>query len=493
MNNMLLEMKNIHKKFPGVYALQGVNLCLERGEVLALVGENGAGKSTLINILGGIHQKDSGEIIIDGKTAKINSVLEARDLGISIIHQELVLVPHLSVAENIYLNREPTKNGFVDYDLIFRNAQKFVDDLGLDIDVNKAVMELTIAQQQIVEIIKAVSFQSKIIVMDEPTSSLSDTEIEVLFKNVNMLKERGIGIIYISHRLSELQIIADRVTILRDGSSVSTMKISETNNDEIVKHMVGREMTNYYTRNYYKPGKVVLEARGLCSNKIKNVDFDISEGEILGFAGLVGAGRTEAIKAVLGFDKLVSGEVVLDGKCTKISSPSAAYKLGIGYIPENRREEGIIPLQTLRFNVTLKVLKEFIKGVFNFTEKEIDITDEYINLLDIKTSSQLALIQNLSGGNQQKAVIASWLATKPKLLIMDEPTRGIDVGAKAEIYALMDELAKNGIAIIMISSELPEVINMSDRVVVMRNGTVSAILNHSEATQEEIMKHAISI
>lgn len=486
-------MKNIHKRFPGVYALRGVNLSLHEGEVHALVGENGAGKSTLINVLGGIHQKDDGEILINGATANITDVLSARDLGISIIHQELVLAPYLTVAENIFINREPLKNGLLNYGTMYENAQRFVDELGLELKVDKKIIELTIAQQQMVEIVKAVSFDAKIIVMDEPTSSLSDKEIEALFKNIRMLKSRGIGIIYISHRLSELSQIADRVTILRDGTSVSTMNVKETNNDEIVRLMVGREMTNYYTRTYNKSEDVIFRADGVSSNKVNDVSFEVRRGEILGFAGLVGAGRTETMKALLGFDEMTAGKVELCGNKISITNPSVAYELGIGYIPENRREEGIIPLQTIRFNTTLKVLRNFIHGISVNAAKERGITDEYIKALSIKAPNQKTRLQNLSGGNQQKVVIASWLATKPKLLIMDEPTRGIDVGAKAEIYALMNDLAKQGIAIIMISSELPEIINMSDRVVVMREGSVSKVLNHSEATQEEIMKYAVNI
>ncbi len=493
MDNYLLEMSNIHKKFPGVYALKGVNLDLRAGEVHALVGENGAGKSTLINVLGGIHMMDKGEIKIEGQPVHISNVLSAQRAGISIIHQELVLVPYLSVAENIFINREPMRAGMIDYGSMFAEAQKFIDDLGLELHAETKVVELTIAQQQMVEIVKAISFNSKIIVMDEPTSSLSDKEIEALFVNVRKLKERGIGIIYISHRLSELQQIADRVTVLRDGETVGTMDISKADNDAIVRMMVGREMTNYYTRTFNKPGAAVLEARGVCSNKVHDVSFTLHSGEILGFAGLVGAGRTETVKAMLGFDRMTAGQVLLDGEEMRFDNPAKAYRCGIGYIPENRREEGIIPLQTVRFNISLKVLRDFIHGVNVDTEKERKLTDDYISMLSIKTPSHYARLQNLSGGNQQKVVISSWLATRPKVLIMDEPTRGIDVGAKAEIYSLMNDLAEQGIAIIMISSELPEIVNMSDRVVVMRENTVSKVLERKQITQEEIMKYAVNV
>ena len=307
MEHYLLEMNDIHKRFPGVYALRGVSLNLKAGEVLALVGENGAGKSTLINVLGGIHPKDGGEIRIDGKPVEINSVSDARENGVSIIHQELVLVPHLTVAENIFLNREPHKGSFVDYRTMFQDAQRFIDSLGLKIDAMEKVYRLTIAEQQIIEIVKAISFQSRIIVMDEPTSSLSDNEIDALFANIAVLKKQGIGIIYISHRLSELPRIADRVTILRDGQSVGTANVSEISNDEIVRRMVGREMTHYYTRTSHPAGGVALRVEHLTSPSVEDVSFEVRHGEILGFSGLVGAGRTEVMKAILGFEPVLSG------------------------------------------------------------------------------------------------------------------------------------------------------------------------------------------
>lgn len=494
----LLEMVNIHKRFPGVYALRGVSLTLYHGEVHALMGENGAGKSTLINVLGGIYPKDEGEIRgeirIEGRETQLGSILAAREAGISIIHQELVLVPYLSVAENIFINREPMKNRMIDYQTMYSDAQRFVDELGLELDVRRKVMTLTIAQQQMVEIVRAVSFKAKIIVMDEPTSSLSDKEVQVLFDNIAVLKKRGIGIIYISHKLSELARIADRVTVLRDGEiSGETMRITDTAEDQIVRMMVGREVPSYYVRTYNQPGPAVISASKLCSRKVRGVSFEVRAGEIVGFAGLVGAGRTETIRALLGFDEMTAGTVMLEGKPVNIHNPKEAYEMGIGYIPENRREEGIVPLQTLRFNITLKVLKKFIRGVFVDGAKERAIVDEYIQKLRIKTPSHSARLQNLSGGNQQKSVIASWLTTTPKLLIMDEPTRGIDVGAKAEIYAIMNSLVEMGMAILMISSELPELIGMSDRVVVMRQGTVSKVIERDAFSQEEIMRHAINI
>ena len=493
MENYLLEMTNIHKRFPGVHALKGVNLMLRAGEVHALVGENGSGKSTLVNILGGIYIMDDGDIKVSGESIKINGVLDAQAAGVSIIHQELVLVPGLSIAENIFLNREPKKNGFVDRASMNSKAQRFVDDLGLDLNVKEKVGSLSIARQQLVEIVKAVSFNAKIIAMDEPTSSLSGKEIDALFENIKSLKKRGIGIIYISHRLSELELIADTVTVLRDGEIVAAMRTEDVETDKIVNMMVGRELTNYYTHTFNIVGDTVLKVENLSSKKINNVSFDLRKGEILGFAGLIGAGRTETVRALLGFDKKTCGKVTFCGNEINIKYPYEAYHKGFAYIPENRREEGIIPLQTVRFNMTLKILSEFIKGVFVNKSREEHITDEYIKRLSVKTPSQNASIRNLSGGNQQKVIIASWLAAKPEVIIMDEPTRGIDVGAKAEIYALMNDLTKQGIAIIMISSELPEIVNMSDRVVVMREGAVSKVLDKEDITPEEIIKYAVKI
>lgn len=494
MEKFLLEMKNIHKQFPGVYALKGVDLKLRQGETLALVGENGAGKSTLINILGGIHKRNKGEIFIEGNKVEISNVLDAQKARISIIHQELCLVPYLTAAENIFLNREPVNTaGIIDYKQMFKEAQKFIDDLGLSIKAETRVQCMTIAQQQMVEIVKAVSFNSRIIVMDEPTSSISDKEVDALFKCIRDLKKRGIGIIYISHKLSELWQIADSCLVLRDGKSIKSMKLNETTNDELVSLMVGREITNYYTRTPNIQEEIALEAKNISTSKVKNVSFKLRKGEILGFAGLVGAGRTETILGILGFDKMTSGEVKLFGKSYNFKNPKEAYDAGIGFIPESRREESLFPAMSVRFNLTIKALKQFIHGAKVDFEKEFKVTENCIKELGTKTASQETLIQNLSGGNQQKVVISSWLITNPKILIMDEPTRGIDVGAKAEIYALMNELAKKGIGIIMISSELPEVINMSDRVVVMREGQVSKILEKDQISQEEIMKYAVDV
>ena len=384
MEKYILELRNIHKRFPGVYALKGANLQLRRGEVHALVGENGAGKSTLLNALVGIFPADEGEIIVDGQPLKIANVLDGQAAGVSMIHQELVLEPYLTVAENIFVNRYPMKNGFVDHKTMYEEAQKNIDELGLDLNAKEKLYNLSIAQQQMVEIVKATSFNSQIIAMDEPTSSISDKEVAALFKCIRTLKEKGISIVYISHRLSELEEICDRVTIMRDGETVGTYDVGTISTDEIVRQMVGREITNYYVRDFREtvPDEddtdVIFEARGITSNKVRDVSFKLHKGEILGFAGLVGAGRTETMLAILGLDKKHSGEVFIDGKQIDITEPIIAYENGIGYIPENRRDQGIVPLQTVQFNISLKVLNQFIHGIRLNRKQEEGIADEFI-------------------------------------------------------------------------------------------------------------------
>lgn len=484
----LLEMKNIRKQFPGVLALNDVNLEVHSGEVHALLGENGAGKSTLIRILGGIYSLDEGHILINGKDAHINSVHDSQLQGVSVIHQELVLVPEMTVAENIFLGREPVKNLVVDRKILNQNASELLSNFNLEIEPEALIESLSIANQQMVEITKALSFNSKILVMDEPTSSLSDKEVDFLFEIIRKLKKKAVGIIYISHRMSELREISDRVTVLRDGKYIGTVKTAETDHDTLISMMVGRELTNYYTRTYSALDKKVLEIRNLNDGHfLTNINFDLHEGEILGFAGLVGAGRSEVMKCLFGLDNFTEGEILLDGGRVDIQTPSDAMELGFALVPENREKEALFLVQNVKFNTTIKVLKDFIKGFFVNELKEEQITAEYIEKLSIKTPSSLQIIGNLSGGNQQKVVIGRWLATNPRILILDEPTRGVDVGAKAEIYAIMNDLALQGISIIMISSELSEIINMSDRVVVMAHGTITGCLNRHELEQETIM------
>ena len=491
---LLLQMKGIDKSFPGVHALQNVQLDLRRGEVHALLGENGAGKSTLIKILGGIYQKDGGEILVDGEKVTINSVEDARKAGVSIIHQELVLVPWLSIAENMFLGREPlNKLGLVDYGKMNSEAKKYLVDFGLNLDPLTPIAKLNIAQQQMVEIVKAISFSSNIVVMDEPTSSLSDKESEALFESIRKLKARGVGIIYISHRMSELNIVADRVTVLRDGQYVATKNVKESTTDDLIALMVGRSMTNYYTRTYNTFTETALKVEGLTTNRIHDVSFEAKRGEILGFAGLIGCGRSETMEAIFGLDKIKSGTIELYGKKISGLKPDHIIKEGIGLVPEDRRGEGMFGVMDIKFNATLKVLDEFIGKLNVNAKKEQEITQHGIDSLKIKTPSMRTPIASLSGGNQQKVIIASWLAAGPKVLIVDEPTRGIDVGAKGEIYEIMNRLAAEGVTILMVSSDLPEVLNMSDRIAVMCEGTISKILDRTEASQKVIMQYAVSM
>lgn len=489
--NNLLTMKNIHKSFPGVYALNSVNFELKAGEVHALLGENGAGKSTLIKVLGGIYTADRGEICIEGEKVVIDGVRAAQQNGIAIIHQELVLVPYMTVAENIFLGREPLKGKLVNTAKMNRDAQDLLDTYDMNIDAETLVGRLTIAQQQMVEIVKAISYNSKILVMDEPTSSISDKEVNFLFETMRTLTKKGVGIIYISHKMSELEQICDRVTVMRDGTYVGTEIVKDTTKDKLISMMVGRELTNYYTRDYTDAHEVVLKCENITDGKMaKGASFELRKGEIIGFSGLVGAGRSEVMKCIFGLSKDASGDIYLEGRKVVIKSPADAMKYGIALVPEDRKLEGIYKIQNIKFNTTIEVLNQFIKGIFVNDDKEDNITQKYIDMMSTKTPSQEQLIGNLSGGNQQKVMIGRWLATSPKILILDEPTRGIDVGAKSEIYAIMNQLAKEGMSIIMISSELPEIINMSDRVYVMCDGRVTGCLNHKEVTQEKIMELA---
>lgn len=490
-DNKLLVMEDIHKTFPGVYALNSVHFTLEKGEVHALLGENGAGKSTLIKVLGGIYIPDKGDIYIEGEKTVIKDVKDAQKAGIAIIHQELVLVPYMTVAENIFLGREPGKGKFVDKMKMNKEAQELLDAYDMNINADTLVGKLTIAQQQMVEIVKAISCNSKILVMDEPTSSISDKEVSFLFDTMRTLTKKGVGIIYISHKMSELEEICDRVTVMRDGTYIGTEVVKNTTKDKLIAMMVGRELTNYYTRDYLEPGKMVLECKNISDgNMVEDASFELRQGEIIGFAGLVGAGRSELMKCIFGLTKGYKGTVYMDGKELSIKNPVEAIKHGIALVPEDRKLEGLYKVQSIKFNSTIEVLHHFIKGIFVNKQKELDITQKYIDMMATKTPSQEQLIGKLSGGNQQKVMIGRWLATNPKVLILDEPTRGVDVGAKSEIYAIMNQLVKEGMSIIMISSELPEIINMSDRVYVMCGGRVSGCMDHKEVTQEGIMQLA---
>lgn len=493
MNNVILKMENIHKQFPGVYALNAVNFELKQGEVHALLGENGAGKSTLIKIIAGIYRPDDGNIFVNGKKCSIDNVNISRDMGISVIHQELCLVPNMTVSENIFLGRELLhgKAKFINFEEQNSKAQEILDSMELEIEATDKVATLSVAQQQMVEIAKALSVDSEIIVMDEPTSSLSDKEVDMLFKTVETLRRRNISIVYISHRLEELFKITDRITVLRDGKYIGTRITVQVTKDDLIAMMVGRDLKELYIRTYHKLGQKIFEVKNLKSKNILNdISFSLNKGEILGISGLVGAGRTELARAIFGIDKFDSGMILIDGNEVVINSPEEAMNHGIVLVPESRKEQGLILKRNVGYNITLCVLKDFIKTIKNDTTKEKSIIASYIDKLSIKTPSDQQLVVNLSGGNQQKIVIAKWLATKPKILILDEPTRGVDVLAKSEIYSIISMLASQGLSIIMISSDLPEVINMSDRVVVMCRGEVTGIINREELSQERIMKFA---
>jgi len=492
MSRKLLEMTGVNKRFPGVYALKGVDFTLESGEVHALLGENGAGKSTLMKILGGIYSIDEGNIFIKGDEVQIDGVKEAQKYGISIIHQEIVLVPYLSIAENIYLGREPlTKAGLIDRKLMYENAQKFLDDFEMGLSAGTLVGSLTVAQQQMIEIIKAVSFNSNIIIMDEPTSSLSEKEVEFLFKTIRNLKAQGVGMVYISHRMNELFQITDRITVMRDGEYIGTVVTKETNIDDLIAMMVGRELTNYYVRDFGTPGEPVLQVSNLSKKGVLDqASFELYKGEILGFAGLVGAGRSELMKCIFGLDPFDQGEIHMYGEKVVIKNPNDAIKNRIAYVTENRKEEGLFLIKSVQYNLTIKILDDFMKFFRVNSKYENNVTNDYIHELSIKTPNSEQTVGNLSGGNQQKVLISRWLATKPKVLILDEPTRGVDVGAKAEIYTIINQLVKEGVSIIMISSELPEVINMSDRIAVMSNGKIQKFLSRDQFSQETIMHYA---
>ena len=494
MGQTLLRMSGISKRFAGVHALKGVDFELESGEVHGLLGENGAGKSTLMKILAGIHPVDEGEIFIEGNKVSINSVKDAQTHGISIIHQEISLVPHLSVAENIFLGKEPvTKTGWIDWKKMREETRKALQQFGLELSPEMPVKKLTVAQQQMIEIIKAVSFRAKMIVMDEPTSSLTEKEVEFLFQTIGRLKEQGVGIVYISHRMNELFTITDRITVLRDGALIGTVRTKETTTDRLISMMVGRELTQYYIKDSapVSGGEVVLSVRNLSKKGVLNdVSFEVRKGEILGFAGLVGAGRSELMKCIFGLDSFDKGEIRIDGRPLTVRTPNDAIKNGIVYVTENRKEEGLFLIRSVQYNITIKLLDQFIKWFRVNARFENQKTRQFINELSIKTPSPDQEVRNLSGGNQQKVLISRWLATNPRVLILDEPTRGVDVGAKAEIYAIMNRLVKEGVSIIMISSELPEVINMSDRIAVMYKGGIRTILHRDEFSQETIMHYA---
>lgn len=485
-----LEMRHISKAFPGVVALDDVSLTVGESEIHALLGENGAGKSTLMKILAGAQPKDGGEILLYGQAVTIDSPQKAMELGISIIYQEFNLVPYLSVGENIYLGREPRAvlPGFVDFRKLYADAQAVIDNLGVKIDARTPVNRLSIAQQQMVEIAKATSRKSKIIVMDEPSATLTTHELVALFRLMRQLKSEGVTIVYISHRLEEISEVCDRATIMRDGKWVATEDVKDLTREDIIRLMVGRELKDAIPKVAAEQGQVALAVRNLNrAGVLHNITFEVKQGEVLGIAGLVGAGRTETARAIFGADAIDSGTIEIFGKPVKIKSPQDAIKYGIGLVTEDRKQQGLVLGMAVRENTTLANLGALANLGFINSREERKVAEKYRTDLGVKTPHIEQAVQNLSGGNQQKVVLAKWLYTGSKILIFDEPTRGIDVGAKSEIYKLMNALAAQGVAIIMISSELPEVMGMSDRILVMHEGRITGELLRAEATQEKIM------
>jgi ribose transport system ATP-binding protein len=486
-------MENISKRYPGVLALDNARFELKSGEVHALVGENGAGKSTLVKILSGIATADSGKIFLDGQEIKLDGPRSAQDKGISIIHQELNLMPDLTIAQNIFIGREPRKLKFILNDGgLVKEAEKLFNQLNLKIDPNRKVQGLSIANQQMVEIVKALSFNSKVLIMDEPTAALTTNEIDELFRIIRGLRDKGVGIVHISHRLEELKQISDRITVMRDGKYIETLATKDATVDKIISLMVGRTIFQeapHIPNSEKKP--VVLEVKNLNNGRfVRDVSFKLRKGEILGFAGLVGAGRTEVLRTIFGADRLISGEVFINGKLVKITKPQDAVQHGLGYLSEDRKQLALALGLDIESNTVMGVFRKFAR--FGFTrEKKIEVAArKQVKNLSIRTPSTKQLVGNLSGGNQQKVAIGKWLTADSEIIIFDEPTRGIDVGAKSEIYKLMNDLIDQGKSIIMISSELPEILRMSHRIIVMCEGRVTGELSNKDANQESIMAYA---
>ncbi len=486
-------MKHIGKTFPGVVALDDVHFELAEGKVHCLLGENGAGKSTLLKILSGALQKTEGQIFLQGEEIQIKNPRQAQKLGISTIYQELNLVPYLTVAENIYLGNEPLLlPGVIDRERLFESAQKILEDIGAKIDVGKIVNKLGIAQQQVVEVAKALSLEAKILIMDEPTSALTQHEIKQLFATIWKLKSKGVSIIYISHRIDELFEIGDRVTVLRDGKVIGTHQTNQVTKTQLIHEMVNRELTEQFPKKSTKIGAEVFRVQGLKRNGVlNNISFKLHKGEVLGIAGLMGSGRTELARALFGADKIDSGKILINGAVRKLNSTRQAINSGIGYLTEDRKSQGLILLLSVKDNICLPSLERFSRFGFMQMKKEILTTNKYLQELHIKTPGFKQKVLYLSGGNQQKVVLSKWLCSQANILIFDEPTRGIDVGAKVEIYKLMNQLAAEGVAIILISSELPEILGMSERILVMHQGSITGELSAEEATPEKILEFAL--
>lgn len=485
----ILEVSGISKSFPGVRALHDVDLDVGEGEVVALLGENGAGKSTLMKILAGVQPSDEGVMKVRGEEVTIHSVQDGLDLGIALIHQELNLATNLTVGANIFLGREPKKGGLIDEAEIAARSQEFLDKVGLEVSPDTLVGDLTIGRQQLVEIAKALSTDAKILIMDEPTSSLSSRETERLFEVVKDLRSNGVSIVYISHRLAEVVELADRVVVLRDGENAGELARDEIEHDRMVSLMVGRELSQFYAHNPQGPGEVVLSVSDLRTpvHPEHEVDFELRAGEIVGLAGLVGAGRTELLETLFGITPAEGGTITIGGDDIQVSNPRAAIGAGLALVPEDRKQQGLIIDMAVADNLSLAALKRDQKSGFLNFEAERSISEEMTRKMRIKTPSDRQVVRFLSGGNQQKVVLGKWLAMRPKVLLLDEPTRGIDIGAKQEIYALMEELAEKGVAILFVSSEMEEVLGMSDRALVMHEGRITGELSRDQLSEEAVM------
>lgn len=485
----LIELIGITKQFDAIQALRSVDLSLYAGEVHALVGENGAGKSTLVKILAGIYRPDAGSVKMSGEAIELRSPLQAQARGIAVVQQEPMLFPDLDVAENVFMGRHPRDRfGRVDWKRMYREVDQLLASLDVSLSSHTPVQGLSVAEQQLVEIAKALSLEARVLVLDEPTAALSAREVTELFTIVRQLRERGVAVLFVSHRLEEIFEIADRLTVFRDGAHIVTVPVSEITTEEIIKHMVGRELSNLFPKSETRVGDMVLEVRHLSSpGSFADVSFQLRQGEILGFAGLVGAGRTEVARVLFGIDRAQSGEIWLKGKQMRIRSPRDAMRYGIAYVPEDRHQHGLVMDFSIAANVTLPILQQVSRLGLLDPRLERKIAGDYSSQLRVRSSGIGQLVNALSGGNQQKVVLSKWLATNPSVLILDEPTRGIDVGAKAEVHRIISDLAVEGLAIILISSELPEVLAMADRVMVLHEGRVSGTFARSEATQERVM------
>jgi ribose transport system ATP-binding protein len=489
----LLEVRRMTKRYSGVCALNSVDLNVRAGEVHAVIGENGAGKSTLMKILAGVQGPDAGEILLDGKLVTVDSVHKALDLGISLIHQELNLSDNLDVGANIFLGREPRKMGFIDFARIRQEAQQYLDMIALDVSPTTVVDQLTIGRQQMVEIAKALSVKARVLIMDEPTSSLSQHETEQLFRVIKQLRDQGVAIIYISHRLGEVKELADRVSVLRDGENAGGLNREEIDHDRMVQLMVGRDISQYYARRDHDVTDVVLSISGVRTQTWPQhaLTFDVHAGEMVGVAGLVGAGRTELLRALFGIDSLVGGEIRIGGKLLELRSARDAIAAGLALVPEDRKQQGLILEMSIRHNIGLAGLRrnQQVAGFLNRSRERVD-SSRMMDELKIKTPNDRQVTQFLSGGNQQKVVLGKWLAMEPRVLLLDEPTRGVDIGAKQEIYRLMEELAEQGVAILFVSSEMEEVLSMSDRTIVMHEGRLTGELTRDDLSEEAVMQLA---